>query len=243
MAFITLYLGITAGLYLYYYMQLLLLFLLQKRQPIAEKKQQSATKPRYSLKIIVVSIMLFGIVNYFLFAVFVSKNYQPIIHVINNVYADLMNQQQMESYSNKQYHYTIAYPSHWAFYQWKENTVTFYNNNTGTINGGTWLTIMVTPFATSQFTQYYQASPGVVLYEMDTKNVTTKITNLSLQGYSGVQYISLKTGIPYNHYEKHFIVHKSDFVYEIVFATLTNETTDNESALIDKIFNSFKFIQ
>src|SRR5205814_5981005 len=96
--------------------------------------------------------------------------------------------QDMKQYKNNIYHYSLKYPQVWTIYEWSDKTTTFYNNYTGTISGGTWMTVSVSPFTGDTFMSLFNAEPGKVEKYGVEQAIRTKITNMSIQGYDTVSY-------------------------------------------------------
>src|SRR6266446_6105650 len=113
----------------------------------------------------------------------------------------------MNQYFNNKYNYTIRYPQAWTVYVWSDNSTTFYNNYTGTLSGGTWMTINVSSYNKRAFEQLFAAEPGLVIDNGNANDITTKVTNMSLQGYDTVNYTFVKSENPYQQFETHYLIH------------------------------------
>jgi photosystem II reaction center protein PsbP len=237
---IHLYLGLTVGLYVTIISGIFLGFLLRK---IFFVKPVEAAENNHALYLLLNTIIIFGLINYLLISVFLIKEYQPVLRFVQKEQDNYLASQEVKTYTNERYSYSIRFPWSWSFYQWQANSVTFYNNYTRTLTGGTWMTITVTPAKGSNFNQFYNASPGIIPNTNDSKNITTKITNTTIQGYQTVNYLLVKPGLPYTEYESHYIILKGGSVYDISFTSVTNDVSSYNSDLFQKIINSFRFIQ
>jgi hypothetical protein len=186
-------------------------------------------------------IIIFGFINYTMISVLFVKQYQPIITFIKQQQDNYLASLEMKQYTSSTYNYSILYPQAWTVYQWNNRSVTFYNNYTGTISGGTWMSITVSSFDETAFGQLYNADPGLVIENGATKNITTKITNMSIQGNNAINYEFTRPGLPYTQYETHYLIHKNGLMYDIAFISLTNDVANYNSDLFQKIINSFNF--
>ena len=234
-----LYVGMTIGLYGAGTASILLGYLFWKRyhmQPLPEPETATQKMP-----LLFIVIIVFGFVNYILLAVFCVKEYQPFIDFVQRQEDNFIASQDMKAYTNSTYSYIVNYPQAWTVYHWNDNAITFYDNYTGTITGGTWMTIDVSSFNQAAFEPLFTAEPGLVT--QTGKNLTTKITNMTIQGYDTVNYTIIKQQTPYPQYETHFLIHKGSLLYDIAFISLSNDVANYDSDLFQKIISSFQFTQ
>ncbi len=220
-----------------------LAFLFQRKFNLKATLEEPDLKTNQKTHMVFITIIAFGVINYMLIAVLLVKEYQPLLSFIKQQQDNYFASQQMKQYANAVYKFSLQYPQAWTVYQWNDKSVTFYNNYTGTISGGTWMTVTISTFNESAFNQLFNAEPGLVLENGQTKNITTKITNMSIQGYDTVNYEFTKSGLPYTRYETHYLIHKNDLMYDIAFVSLTNDVANYNSDLFQKIINSFNFTQ
>jgi hypothetical protein len=235
-----LYLGVTTGLYCGVIVTTLLAFLLWKKfrlKPLLAT-EKVATKP----PLLFIIIIAFGFMNYILLSLFLIKEYQPLISFIQQQQDNYIASQGMKQYTDTVYGYSIAYPQIWTVYQWSDKSTTFYNNDTGTVTGGTWMTITVSTYNPAAFLPLFADEPGVVI-ENGAKDITTKISNMSMQGFDTINYTFVKNQIPYPQYETHYLIHKGNLMYDIAFISLTNDVANYNSDLFQKLINSFQFTQ
>jgi hypothetical protein len=237
------YLGLTVSFFITIASGTFLAFLFHKKFILKPEATQPNLKINHRTHVVFITIIAFGIINYGLISILLVKEYQPLLSFLKQQQDNYFASQEMNQYTNTAYNYTIKYPQAWTVYQWNDKSVTFYNNYTGTISGGTWMTINVISFNETAFAQLVNAEPGLVLENGQTKNITTKITNMSIQGNDAVNYEYTKTGLPYTQYETHFLIHKNDLMYDIAFISLTNDVANYNSDLFQKIINSFSFTQ
>jgi hypothetical protein len=236
-----LYLGLTIGLYAACVVITFMAFLLWKK--FHSQQLQAVETTAYKPPLLFIIIIFFGFVNYLLLAVFIIKEYQPLISFVQQQEDSFLASQEMKQYTNTTYNYAIQYPRAWTVYQWSNKSTTFYNNYTGTISGGTWMSINVATYDPSIFEPLFTSAPGVVLVVGATKDVTTKVTNMSIQGYDTVNYTLVKYQVPYSQYETHYLIHKGNLMYDIAFISVTNDVASYDSDLFQRLINSFQFTQ
>jgi len=236
-----LYLGLSFGIYLTAVTSTFLGYLLRKKFSI----NTNVNSYGYSKKLYktINIIIIFGLINYSLLSNLLIKEYQPVTTLIQTQQDNYLANQNINTYVNHMYGYSIQYPMNWSMYQWQNNSVTFYNNYTQTLSGGTWMTITINPSKGSNFTQLYDAIPGVVPNSQGTGDETTKITNMSIQGYHAVNYLQVHPNVPYTDYESHYVINKGLRIYDISFTSVTNDIGNYNSDLFTKIISSFQFIQ
>lgn len=235
-----LYLGLSFGIYLTSVSTMYLGFLLRKKF----STNTNIVSYGYSKKLYktINIIIIFGLINYSLLSNLLIKEYQPITAFVQNQQDNYLANQNINTYINNMYGYSIVYPTNWSKYQWQNNSVTFYNNYTQTLSGGTWMTITIYPLKGSDFTLLYDAIPGVIPNNQGTQDETTKITNMSIQGYRAVNYLLVHPNVPYTDYESHYIISKDSRIYDISFTSVTNDIGNYNSDLFTKIISSFQFI-
>jgi hypothetical protein len=240
-AVLYLYLGVTIGLFSACTILTFLAFLLWNRFRPQIATDNEFTQPKTSSLFMV--IILFGFINYLLLAILFVKEYQPFIVFVQQQENNFLASQDMKQYANNIYHYSLRYPQAWTIYEWNNTSTTFYNNYTGTISGGTWMTVTVSSFNSSTFVSLLNAEPGRVEKNGTTQDMRTKITNMSVQGYDTINYTLVKRQLPYTQYETHYLIHKGNLLYDIAFISLTNDVASYNSDLFQVIINSFQFTQ
>lgn len=235
-----LYVGIAVSVYAAINGSLFLGLLLRRKlkltppQPTIEEIKQTPIFLIYAF---------FGVINYLLAAVFVVRQYDMITSAIQQQRANYFFTRGLLTYSNSLYGYTIDYPQGWSVYEWQPNQVTFYNNYTGTVTGGVWFTITVEAYDDHTFQRLFQARPGLVSLETATNDITTKISNFTIQEYEGVGYTFVKDANPYPEYQTHYLIHKDDAMYDLKFTTLSKNVDGDNSEVFEKIVASFRFNQ
>lgn len=237
-----LYLGLTFGIFCTFSLGIFLGYLMRRRIHTRLSPNEYNLVTNQKIHLLFVIIIIFGIINYVLVAILGVQEYKPILAFVQQQQDDYLASQQIKQFTNDTYHYSLAYPQNWNVYQWDKKSITFYNNYTGTISGGTWMTITVSPYDAATFKPIYNSGPGVV-NETQSEEIKTKVSDFLMQGYEGVTYTIIRTGIPYTKYETHYLIHKDPFLYDIAFTSVTNDVSDYNSNLFQKIVNSFKFIQ
>lgn len=240
-AILYLYLGIAIGLYSACIILTFLAYLLWKKfhSQITQINETNFKKTSPIFTIIIV----FGFINYLLLSVFFVKEYQPLIAFVQQQENNFLASEDMKQYKNNIYHYSLKYPQAWTIYEWSDKTTTFYNNYTGTISGGTWMTVTISPFTKDTFMSLFNAEPGRVEKYGIEQDIRTKITNMLVQGYDAVSYTVIKEQKPYPQYETHYLIHKGNLLYDVAFISLTNDVADYNSDLFLEIINSFQFTQ
>ncbi len=236
-----LYIGFALSIYLLLHMSIFLGFLLRKHFfntiPIPSNKVSS--KPQLTFSILI----LFGFINYILSAFVITSQFQYITSSIEKYRDNYFLTRELVTYTNDIYRFMIQYPQNWADYKWRGSSVTFYNNYTGTETGGIWLNISVTSYSDKEFLKLYEARPGIVSVDETTQDVTTKVSNISVQGYPGVNYTFYHPQTPYPQYQTHYIIHKDQYIYKITFTTLDKDVEGNNTDLFERIVGSFRFIE
>jgi len=234
-----LYLGFAIGLYSACIITTFMAFLLWKKFRVQPTQETEISPNRLPFPLIL--IIVFGFMNYILLAIFTIKEYHPLTEFVQQQENSFLASQEMKRYANNIYNYTIEYPKAWTVYEWSDKSTTFYNNYTGTITGGTWMTITISSYNQALFDPLFTADPGVVLEVGATKDVTTKVTNMSIQGYDTVNYTFVRAANPYPQYETHFLIHHGNLMYDITFVSLTNDVANYNSDLFQRIISSFQF--
>ena len=239
-----LYFGLTVGIYSTLAMGIFLGFLLRRRFVTNLHPQEIEEYTDQKIHFIFIILIIFGVINYVMISILLVKEYQPLITFVQKEQNDYLASQEVKQYTNNSYGYSIEYPQNWTFYQWQNNSVTFYNNYTDTLSGGTWMTITISPYAGSLFDALSNANPGVVEYDPRSKDIITKVSNITIQGYNAVNYLYTRSAaLPYTQYEEHYLIHKGNHVYDISFTSVTNDVGIYNSDLFQKIINSFRFTQ
>ena len=234
-----LYLGITIGIYAVLLITTLLAYLIWKKFRLQQVPVVETPAKKTPILTIIIA---FGFMNYILLAVFFVKEYQPFTSFVQQQEDNFLAGQEMKQYTNNSYSYTLEYPQAWTVYKWNNESTTFYNNYTGTISGGTWMTINVSSFNPAAFNPLFDAEPGLIIV-VGAKDITTKVTNMSIQGNDTVNYTFVKSQTPYPQYETHFLIHKGTLMYDIAFISVTNDVANYNSDLFQKIISSFQFTQ
>ena len=236
-------LGIAFSLFLLAISGILLGYLLQKKFPPHVFGENASVDVKKKSNPLFAGSIIFGMICYCLVGILVTRNYHAILAFVQQQQDNYLAAQEIKTYTNVAYRYTLSYPQNWTIYLKGEDTVTFYNNYTGSVTGGTWLAIKVSPYDANFFTTLFQASPGIVVFDPRSKNITTKISNITVDGYDSINYTFIKNGLPYNQYETHYLVHKDAYLYDLTFIALTNDVQGYNGELFQKIINSFRFIE
>jgi hypothetical protein len=236
-----LYLGAAVSLFLFFYGSLLLGFLLRRKFYAKLPQQNIAYK--FNIKQLFTIVVVFGFVNYTLASVVVTRQFNYITGIIETQRDNYFLNQELARYTNSIYRFTVEYPQSWNIYEWRDSSVTFYNNYTGTLTGGIWLNISVAPYDERNFLRLYNARPGLISLDPTTNNATTKVSNLSIQGSEGVNYTTFEAIEPYPEYQTHYMIRKNGYIYEITFTTLDKDVEGNNTELFERIVGSFRFIE
>lgn len=236
----SLYIGFTLGLFFAIFFGSLLGFLLYRQFGYVDSEKEISIKTDKKNHVVSI-IIVAGFINYMLIASLVINKYQPLLSFIQEQQNNYLAQLEMKLYSNKTYSYSLEYPGYWTVYQWSQKSVTIYNNYTRTLSGGTWLNVTISPYDQNYFEQLYNDSPGITNYNPQTGDITTKVTDTTIQNYQTVNYTYIKSGLPYKQYETHYLIHKDNLLFDIAFVSLTNDVSSYNTNLYQKIINSLTF--
>lgn len=236
-----LYLGIAISVFFFIHASLHLGFLLRRKFISKLTIPESQTIHNHSNLLAI--IIVFGLINYALVSVVIVRQFQYITSIIETQRDKYFFSQDLNLYTNTLYKFSIEHPKNWNVYEWRGSSVTFYNNYTGTVPGGIWLNISVSPYDEKEFIRLYNARPGLVILDNATNDFTTKTSNISVQGYQGVNYTSFKESEPYPEYKTHYRLVKENYFYDITFTTLDKNVEGNNTDLFERIVGSFKFIE
>ncbi len=234
-----LYVGIAVSVYILIQTSLFLGFLLRRKYQSKILFQDEVGTVKTAPIFIIIAI--FGMVNYVLIAVAITKQYPYVTAAIEKQRENYFLTQDLATYTNSLYRYTIQYPKNWTVYERKGSSITFYNNKSATTVGGIWLDVAVLPYSEKEFKRLYLNRPGLVSFDTDSKNVTTKISNVTIQGYAGVIYTYTKSDEPYPQYQTHYLIHKGDYMYDLIFTTLDRNVEGNNSDTFERIAGTFRF--
>lgn len=235
------YLGMTVVIYAAIHASLLLGFLLRRK--FYQKLPSPNTHYAINTKRLFTIIIFFGAINYIFASVIVIRQFNYITGVFETQRDNYFLTKELKRYTNTIYKFSIEYPQSWNMYERRSSSVTFYNNYTGTVTGGIWLNITITPYSERDFLRLYNAKPGLVSLDTATKDVTTKVSTIMIQGYPGVNYTMYKVKEPYPEYQTHYIIHKGNYMYDIMFTTLDKDIEGNNVVLFERIVESFTFTE
>ena len=205
------------------------------RRKYIERTIPSIEEGLSKYKILFLFIPLIGFSTYILSSAFIMQHYREIDRLFIEEQAT-----QFKTFENTEFGYSINYPNEWTEYHTEYNLVTLYNNDTGTKAGGIWITIATSPLS-ENFDVLFKSKPGLVYYETVTNNVTTKVTNLAIDGHSAVQFTYIKNDVSYTEYQTHYLVRKNDREYDIVITTINKGVEDRNTELFKQIISSFRF--
>jgi hypothetical protein len=235
-----LYLGVAVTLFFLLYSSLFLGYLMRRK--FYPKMPDGDTVSNFNVKQLFATVIFFGTVNYVLTSAVVINQFTYITGIIESQRDNYFLARELKRYTNTVYRFTIEYPQSWNIYEWRDSSVTFYNNYTGTLSGGIWLNISVTPYDERTFLRLYNARPGLVSLDNQTKDVTTKVSNVSIQGNEGVNYTVYHVKEPYPEYRAHYMVKRDNYIYEVTFTTLDKDIEGNNTELFERIIGSLRFI-
>ncbi len=188
-------------------------------------------------------IVCFGIMNYVLLSLLTIKQYDAINRFIYTQRSDHFFNAELKTYINRPYAYTISYPKTWAIYEKNPNSVKIYNNYNGTISGGIWLDINVSPYDKEAFHKYYDAPIGKLSADTDEQIITYKISNISIDGNEGVAFTVDKNSQDDPSYQTIYLIHKDDLLFRLNFTSKSKTTEGYSYGIVDKMINSFRFIK
>ena len=236
-----LHLGITISTYFFINTSIFTSFLLWRQFEKADKHVEQQTPQKISsLTPALPFIVIAGFINYILGSYLVVLEYPQIASFVKEQQQNVLFSQQQREYVNTRFNYQIMYPDSWGVYEWEDGSVTFYHNSTGTVSGGLWLKVVVKTHDEKSFRQIYNYKAGVIKGSEESRDVFTKISNFTKDGYEGVAYSQIVDGQPYAEYQTFYVIHKGDKDYIISFTALTSESN---SELFEKTVNTFSFIE
>jgi|GEM_PF-2690418 len=184
-----------------------------------------------------------GLISYILSAWFIMQIYPNLINTFKQQYEEAIIVQNMTSYNNAAYHYQIEYPKTWTVYGQDTDQVLLAGNTNRTDLGEVSVTLSLYPIADSNFQEIYASKPGLLYYDQETKDVITKVSNMSIQGFDTVKYTDTATDDPFISYQTHYLIKKQQTVYDIVFATRSKDVEKENEKLFEKMITSFRFTE
>ncbi|MEK7570995.1 MAG: PsbP-related protein [Patescibacteria group bacterium] len=231
--------GSSLGLFLLFHILLFLGWLMRRR--FLDTQQPEGIKRPANMRVFHILFGI-GVLNYILLTTTMVQFNPQISVYIQELRNQLLLLRVFETYTNKQFGYTIQYPTSWSVYEWdqRKQSVTLYTNETKTENGGIWVTITVLPVKETEFENLLSEKPGLISYDTGTRDLVSKITNFSLQEYQGLEYTYIKEAKPYAEYQKHYLIRRGDNVYDISLRTNSREVEAQNSMLFRKIIDSFR---
>jgi hypothetical protein len=233
-------LGFIASIFLFGQALFLLSFLLRRR--FAHSHIVPSENTSTDDKMLLTFFMIFGLATYVATAVLTVKEHLFIINSINQLQREFIVSQQLKTYTNSKYGFSIDYPQVWTVHEENDNSITIYNNSTQTTIGGVFMNIKALPYSEFDFSKLYNARSGLSAYETLQKDITIKINNLVIDyKYPAVRYTHLKSGEPLNEYSINYLIHKDDLMYEVSFVTYDKEIQGENINLFETMIDSLKF--
>lgn len=230
---------------LFYSQSLLFFSFLLRRRFITKNTAVAETDKTHPFKYSVLSqysfitLFLFGMMSYVLSAWFLIQVYPRVVQFVKQHYEETVILQNLVTYKNPEYGYSIQYPISWSFYTWGDNSITFAGNYNETPGGFLSVTVSVLSVAESNYNQLAASKPGLLYYDPETKDIMTKISDEP----DMVTYTSVKNGTPFTEYETHYLIRKSDTVYTLTFMARSKEAEKANEKLFKKMFDSFKIAE
>lgn len=199
--------------------------------------KRSLTKNTYYVLIISLVVGIFSYIAISTLTIRVHPNIlafleaqRPSIEVVN----------EFVTYTNDKAGYSIDYPKSWSVYAWSNSAITIYTNTTGTEAGGIKVNIESRPAANSNYYYLFEASPGLVIYDTGTKNVTTKIANVVIKGKNAVMYTYTKTDEKGTEFQTHYLMRVEDKLYDISFVTMNKKLESTFREIFYAMLESFQ---
>lgn len=207
---------------------------------LAEKGLEEKASPnfRYGFSL----AFLIGAVTYFMGSILFIQHHNNIQEFLWEEEQKAALASELTQYYDEQYKYILNYPKRWTVYRWEDNTVSLYNNYSGSNEGGIWINISVRSDHNANFDVLRSSKPGLIEYNTGTQSIMTKVSDIALQGYPGVKYTYSLPRNPSPQYQIHYLIQKDENVYDIVFLTTSKSVQGNNLELFETIFNSFRFI-
>lgn len=184
-----------------------------------------------------------GFISYILSAWFTIQIYPDLIKTFKQQYEEAIIVQNMTVYTNESAQYQIAYPKNWTIYKQESEEIILAGNTTRTDLGAVSVTISLYPIAESNFQDFYASKPGLLYYDQDTKDVITKVSNITIQGFDTVKYTDIENEEPFTSYQTHYLIKKQQTAYDIVFATRSKDGEKENEKLFEKMITSFRFTE
>lgn len=233
-------LDVALFLLLFYYLFFYLGFFLWRH--VTKDMFASMVKPtlRFS-RVVSLLVFVLGTFSYIGMASLSIRFFPQVLQFFNQQAATEALQNDLTTYEDVAGYYTISYPKSWTIYHWQDNSVTFFNNYTGTFVGSAWVTVHQLPLGQSGYQELFDHAPGVVSEDPDTKNLLTKISNISFSGFPGVSYTYIQNDLALPEYQTHFLINRNGTAYDISFVTLNQRVADADSDLFTAIIQSFRF--
>ena len=229
------YVGIGLALLFWGSSALFLNYLLRRK--FIERTVSSIDEGLSSYKTLLLFLPLIGASTYILSAAFIMQHYKEINALFIEEQAV-----DFKTFENTEFGYSINYPNEWTVYHTENNLITLYNNDTGTKAGGISVTITTSPLS-ENFDVLFKSKPGLIYYETVTNNVTTKVTNLAIDGHSAVKFTYIKNDVSSTEYQTHYLIRRNDREYDVVFTTVNKGVEDINTELFNQIIGSFRFIE
>ena len=204
------------------------------------KGTHSEKSPSMLIPLIIISL---GIVNYIPLTLLAVRQHDAIKQFINTQRMNYYYDADLISYVNTPYGYALSYPKTWSRYEISPHEVRIYTNINGTISGGMWLDVTITPFDAQQFRMYYSADIGKLPINDGETSTSYKISNISVDGHAGIQYTVDNKTPDDTSFQTVYLIHKADLLYTLRFTSKSNTTEAYSYGIVEKISNSFRFLR
>jgi hypothetical protein len=229
--------GFAVGLLFVSHAFLFLGFLLRKKY--FDKTTASTDSLMFTIHRFLKPALGLGLLSYIAIAAMVIQIHPNIMTFLAEQRPTIAADYEFTTYRNNEAGYAIDYPNPWSVYRWNDTSITIYTNDTGTEVGGIKVNIDVHPAASSNYFTLFEANPGLVTYDTGTKNVTTKIANVVINGRDMVKYTYTKTDVSQTEFQTHYLIRNNDTVYDIAFVTVSKKIESGYKDIFDKMLESF----
>lgn len=186
---------------------------------------------------------IFGTFSYVLCMLFTLSYHSTLIQFINRIQQDRVISQELITYMNAEYGYTIDYPRSWSVYTWQPNVTTLFDNNTGTFIGGIWVNMTVTYAKNTNYQALYAAKNATQMPSDELNVKIQKRNNFEIDGHKGVSYTLVRSDFPLSEYETNYMIKKGNVVYSISFLTKSRDIEADNTLLFEKMIDSFRFVK
>jgi hypothetical protein len=227
-----------------FYLHLWFLLMYATRETLAQPVTLTI-QPRKNLKFLqLYKLLLFlGIIAYTALTSLGLRNYQAVINMYTTWQKERDFAIQFETFTNKEYNYSIAYPKKWSIYPRINNNshITFYYNENNTTSGRISADVIILSHADIDFNRLDVIEPGTEITDTIKNEKIIKLENLSLGGHDAVKYTLTRAIDGQTEIQINYAIRKQDQIYKISFITADPIIQQNYTNTFDRMIQSFSF--